>query len=283
MSIVDYLVTLQFTIGDHARGEEVKRLMILCALLMMTVSGTIEAADIKSPTGNVLGRLLWLGDTANRPQGSGTLISDDEVEYLVTAFHVFRSCNGNPSVRFRKQWNPIQWDVVAKDEDLDVIVLKSAQLPADLGERLPVLYGVPQGAIHGQIGYSLGFPAVIESRDKLRTDHVLEHEGRPIPIAALVLVNLSAEIKRSTTALRISMRGFPEARSCITSQDRTCGLFAGIITGFPFFPRPVYDGNGERPDTSRISIPDWLVMCRCLLLCGPGKPDRLLRCIPRDE
>ena len=245
MSIVDYLVTLQFTIGDHARGEEVKRLMILCALLMMTVSGTIEAADIKSPTGNVLGRLLWLGDTANRPQGSGTLISDDEVEYLVTAFHVFRSCNGNPSVRFRKQWNPIQWDVVAKDEDLDVIVLKSAQLPADLGERLPVLYGVPQGAIHGQIGYSLGFPAVIESRDKLRTDHVLEHEGRPIPIAALVLVNLSAESKKHYSASYINA-GFSGGAIVYHVARQNMWTIAGIITGFPFFPRPVYDGNGEK-------------------------------------
>ena len=110
-----------------------KRLVTLCALLMITAAGTIQAAEIKSPTTNVLIRLLWLGDTANRPRGSGTLVSHDGVEYLVTAFHVFRDSGGNPTVRFREQWIPLKWEVVAKDEDLDVIVLKSAQLPADLG------------------------------------------------------------------------------------------------------------------------------------------------------
>lgn len=123
---------------------------------------------MKSPESNVLSRLLWLGDTANRPNGSGTLVSHDGVEYLVTALHVFRGCGNNPSVRFLGQWNPLDWEVVAEDEDLDVIVLKSAQLPADTGERLPVLNGIAQGAIHGQLGYSLGFPGVLESRNQLK-------------------------------------------------------------------------------------------------------------------
>ena len=81
---------------------------------MMTVPGTIEAADMKAPTANVLSRLIWLGDPANRPQGSGTLVSNDGVEYLVTAFHVFRDCGGKPTVRYREQWNLLQWEVVAK-------------------------------------------------------------------------------------------------------------------------------------------------------------------------
>ena len=104
-------------------------------------------------------------------------MSFDGVDYLVTAHHVYVDCGGKPSVRFRGQWNPFQWEVVAKDEGLDVIVLKSPQLPTDLAERLPVLYGVPRGAIHGQIGYSLGYPGVYESATQLKIDHVPEAEG----------------------------------------------------------------------------------------------------------
>ena len=79
---------------------------------------------MKSPTANVLSRLVWLGDGGNTAQGSGTLVSYDGVEYLVTAHHVYVDCGGNPSVRFRARWNRLQWEVVAKDESLDVIVLK---------------------------------------------------------------------------------------------------------------------------------------------------------------
>ncbi len=216
-----------------------RRLVILCVLLMMTVSGTIEAAEMKSPTANVLSRLVWLGDTVNRPQGSGTLVSDDGGEYLVTAFHVFCSCRGNPSVRFREQWKPLQWEVVAKDESLDVIVLKSAQLPADLGERLPVLYGVPQGAIHGQFGYSLGFPGV---HNQLKIDHVLEIDGRPIPIAALVVANLSAESKVHYSASYINA-GYSGGAIVYHVARQKMWTIAGIITHFPTLRRPVYDEN----------------------------------------
>ena len=198
-----------------------KRLVLLSVLLMTTVSLAIGAADTRSPTFNVLSRLVWLGDQGTGSQGSGTLVSHSGVDYLVTAHHVYRDCNGNPSVRFGGLWNSVQWEVVAKDESLDVIVLKSPQLPPHLA-GLPVLYGVPRGTVHGQIGYSLGFPGVYESGNRLRTDHILEMEGRPIPIATLVVANLSPESK-CITALRTSMRGFRVAPSCTTSRNRRCG------------------------------------------------------------
>ena len=109
----------------------------------------VAAASMKSPTANVLSRLVWLGNGDNTAQGSGTLVSYGGIDYLVTAHHVYADCSGNPLVRFRAQWNGFQWEVVAKDESLDIIVLKSPQLPTDLQRRLPVLYGVPQGAIRG--------------------------------------------------------------------------------------------------------------------------------------
>lgn len=211
---------------------------------MMTVSGTIEAADMKSPTANVLSRLLWLGDAANRPLGSGTLVSNEGVEYLVTALHVFRDCQGNPTVRFQEQWNSLQWEVVAKDESLDVIVLKSTQLPADLGDRLPVLFGIPQGTVHGQIGYSLGFPAIHESSNQLKIDHVLEIDDRPIPIAALVVANLSAESKVHYSASYINA-GFSGGAIVYHVPSQNMWTIAGIITHFPGWRRPVYDQNGK--------------------------------------
>ena len=199
---------------------------------------------MKSPTANVLSRLVWLGDGRNTAQGSGTLVSSEGVGYLVTAHHVYVDCGGDPSVRFRGQWNPFQWDVVAKDETLDVIVLRSPQLPTDLAERLPVLYGVPQGAIHGQIGYSLGFPGVYESATQLRIDHVPEIEGVPVPIAAVVVVNLSIEAKVHYSASYINA-GFSGGAVVYYVEDRKMWTIAGMIAHFPTVRRPVYDGNGK--------------------------------------
>ncbi len=199
---------------------------------------------MKSPTANVLRRVVWLGDGRNTAQGSGTLVGFDGVDYLATAYHVYVGCGGNPSVRFRGQWNPFQWEVVAKDESLDVIVLKSRQLPTDLAERLPVLYGVPQGVIHGQTGYSLGFPGVYESAAKLKTDHVPEIEGVPIPIAALVVVNLSTKAKVHYSASYINA-GFSGGAVVYYVEDQKMWTIAGMIAHFPTVPRPVYDGNGK--------------------------------------
>ena len=199
---------------------------------------------MKSPTANVLNRVVWLGDGRNMAQGSGTLVSFEGVDYLATAHHVCADCGGNPSVRFRGLWNPFQWELVAKDENLDVIVLKSPQLPSDLAERLPVLYGVPQGAIHGQIGYSLGFPGVHESATQLKTDHVPEIEGLPIPIAALVVINLSIDAKVHYSASYINS-GFSGGAVVYYVEDQKMWTIAGIIAHFPTLPRPIYDGSGK--------------------------------------
>ena len=202
---------------------------------------------MRSPTSNVLSRLVWLGDQATGSQGSGTLVSDSGVDYLVTAHHVYRDCKGNPSVRFGGLWNSLQWEVVAKDESLDVIVLKSSKLPADLAglAGLPVLYGVPRGTVHGQIGYSLGFPGVYESVNRLRTDHILEMDGRPIPIATLVVANLSAESKLHYSASYINA-GFSGGAIVYYVAQQEMWAIAGVITQFPVVPRPVYDRNGKK-------------------------------------
>ena len=227
-----------------------KALAILSILVLVHVSGSVGAVEMKSPTANVLSRVVWLGDGRNTAQGSGTLVSFDGVDYLVTAHHVYVACGGIPSVRFRGQWNPFQWEVVAKDKGLDVIVLKSPQLPTDLAERLPVLYGVPQGAIHGQIGYSLGFPGVYESATQLKTDHVPEIENVPVPIAALVVVNLSIEAKVHYSASYINA-GFSGGAVVYYVEDRKMWTIAGIIAHFPTVPRPVYDQNGKKTGFTR--------------------------------
>ena len=217
---------------------------------------------MKSPTANVLNRVVWLGDGRNMAQGSGTLVSFEGVDYLATAHHVCADCGGNPSVRFRGLWNPFQWELVAKDENLDVIVLKSPQLPSDLAERLPVLYGVPQGAVHGQIGYSLGFPGVHESATQLKTDHVPEIEGLPIPIAALVVINLSIDAKVHYSASYINS-GFPGVPSCTTSKTRRCGRLRGLSPISQQYQDRYTTEAGRRPECSRSSILGWSVMCRC--------------------
>ena len=227
-----------------------KALAILSILVLIHVSGDVGAYEMKSPTVNVLSRLLWLGDGRNTVQGSGTIVSSDGVDYLVTAHHVFVDCGGSPLVRFRGQWNPFQWEVVAKDEKLDVIVLKSPQLATDLAERLPVLYGVPQGAIHGQIGYSLGFPGVYESATQLKTDHVPEIEGVPVPIAALVVVNLSNEATVHYSASYINA-GFSGGAVVYYVGDQKMWTIAGMIVRVPTVPRPVYDENGK--ETGKIT------------------------------
>lgn len=221
-----------------------KRFAVLPVLLMATVSENVDALEMQSPTANVLSRLVWLGDEANTSQGSATLVSRDGVDYLVTAHHVYNDCGGDPSVRFREQWNSFQWEVVAEDKSLDVIVLKSPQLPTDLEGRLPVLYGVPDGAIHGQVGYSLGFPAVRESPSRLKTDHVLEMDGRPIPIGTLLVANLSSESTIHYSASYINA-GFSGGAVVYYVAKQKMWTIAGIITQFPTVPRPVYDGNGK--------------------------------------
>ena len=172
------------------------------------------------------------------------LVSFEGIDYLATAHHVYVNCGDNPSVRFRGQWNPFEWKVVAKDQNLDVIVLKSRQLPSDLAERLPVLYGVPQGAIHGQIGYSLGFPGVYESATQLKTDHAAESEGLPIPIAALVVVNLSIDAKVHYSASYINA-GFSGGAVVYYVEDQKMWTIAGMITHFPTVSRPIYDVSGK--------------------------------------
>ena len=212
-------------------------------LLMVTVAETAGAVELRSPTSNVLSRLVWLGDENNTPQGSGTLISADGVDYVITAHHVYLDCGGNPSVRFRGQWNSLGWEVLARDEGLDVIVMRSPQLPKDLA-GLPVLYGVPRGAIHGQIGYSLGFPGVFGLDSGLRTDHILEVDGRPIPIAALVVANLSTESKVHYSASYINA-GFSGGAIVYYVEEQEMWTIAGMITQFPAVPRAVYDRNGK--------------------------------------
>ena len=221
-----------------------KSLVILTFLLMISVSPTVGAANMNLPTANVLSRLIWLGDENNMAKGSGTLVSYGGTDYLVTAHHVYADCNRNPFVRFHARWNRLQWEVVAKNESLDVIVLRSAQLPTNLETQLPVLYGVPKGAVHGQIGYSLGFPGVYESNFQPKTDHVLEFDGRPIPIAALVVANLSAASKVHYSASYINA-GFSGGAIVYCLTDQKMWTIAGVITEFPIVPRPIYDGNGK--------------------------------------
>ena len=91
---------------------------------------------------------------------------------------------------------------------------------------------------------SLGFPGVYESVNRLRTDHILEMDGRPIPIATLVVANLSAESKLHYSASYINA-GFSGGAIVYYVAEQEMWTIAGVITQFPAVPRPVYDRNGK--------------------------------------
>lgn len=71
-----------------------------------------------------------------------------------------------------------------------------------------------------------------------------EIDGRPIPIVALLVVNLSNEPKVQYSASYINA-GFSGGAVVYHVAEQNMWTIAGIITGFPTMPRSVYDGNNR--------------------------------------
>ena len=203
--------------------------------------------SIPSPTRGILIRMLWFGrlvGTAIVPSGSAFIASIEGKEYVVTAYHVAKLCRFKPYIRHHGRWNAYEWEVLVRDKENDVAVL---QMSSPTGVSFSyVEYGIVEGAIHGQLGYALGFPTVIENQ-KLLTNHVLEINGRPIAIPTLLVVNLTqgTDIMYSSSYINDGYSGGAVVYP-ILGEDKW-GV-AGIITHFPYYPRRVYDTNFKETD-----------------------------------
>ena len=203
--------------------------------------------SLRPPKANVLNRLLWLGKKQSNnslPVGSGVIASHNGNEYLVTALHVAESCGFRPLVRFRGQWNSMDWRTVATDRDHDVAVLETDTAVLD-SQQIPVLYGEPGGLVFGQIGYALGYPG-FEDNGGPSIDHILEAQGRPMPMVTLVIANFAAGGNSTYSASYINA-GFSGGAVVFPMPDDDWSI-AGIITHFPNVPRPVYRDGAETQD-----------------------------------
>ena len=197
---------------------------------------------VKWPTSNVLIPVLWLGcfhEGKIVPAGSGVAIQLGGAEYMVTALHLAKLCGMNPLVRSNNQWNAITWEIVATSEADDIAVLKTDPVLDEW--KISVRHGKVEGERYGQIGFALGYPTVFGEHGR-ETSHIPEVQGRPIPVVALAVSNFAETAKGiySSSYINDGFSGgaivFP-----VGTDDWT---IAGIITGFPYFPRPVYrDGE----------------------------------------
>ena len=201
-----------------------------------------NAMVARHPTANVLNPVLWLGCRGTEgvdPTGTGVVVHSDGREYLATALHVVNNCELNPWVRYNGRWNAIQWETVAVDSDNDIAILKTETV-LDPREN-PVSYGEPAGLIYGQIGYALGFPGLLDG-GQLTTEHITEAEGKPIPLASLVVANFKSTGESTYSASYINAGFSGGAIVFPIANDQW--TIAGVITHFPTVPRPVYrDGN----------------------------------------
>ena len=195
---------------------------------------------IRHPTANIINPILWLGHESGgltSPLGSGTVININNEQFLATALHVADPCSFNPQVRYQKRWNRLIWQTVGIDIQHDIAVLKSDTLLDS--RRIPVKYGEPEGLIYGQIGYALGYPGIGNS-----VDHIVEANGRPIPLIAIATAVFGVDQAYSPGYINAGFSGgalaFP-----VGDKDWT---IAGIITAFPTVPRPVYNNGAKTGD-----------------------------------
>ena len=141
------------------------------------------------PTLDVLRPVLWLGtrrdDGTVVSVGSGVVLQVADRAYLATALHVANDCGLQPLIRFKGQWIAIGWTAVARDNGLDIAILKPENdrtrfalsrvaLSRNDGGRIPL----------GSIGRALGFPVLVDPRD---TSHISQVDGGlPIPFNVLI-------------------------------------------------------------------------------------------------
>lgn len=201
----------------------------------------------RPPEANVLNRVLWLGRVGSQqsfPVGSGVILFHRDRQYLATALHVAEACDFQPLVRFSGQWNSIDWRTVATDRDHDIAILQTSFTLDD--QKIPVLYGEPKGLIFGQFGYALGYPG-FHYETGPSVDHILEANGRTIPMVALVMANFSAGGTFTYSASYINA-GFSGGAVVFPMPD-SAWTIAGIISHFPNVRRPVYRSGEKTQDT----------------------------------
>ena len=198
---------------------------------------------IKRLTGDVLNQVLWLGaqipGTAPEAVGSGVIANLNGAQYLITALHVYRKCNAKPLVRFNAKWNQYDLKTIAIDADTDIAVLKSHVTLA--GNYETVKFGEPGGLKYGQIGYALGFPGFNHSPGQ-GTSHIVEGNGRPLPIVTPAMANYSAE--KILYCAGFVNAGFSGGAIVFPIEDKHWSI-VGIITHFPTVKRPVLNNGRE--------------------------------------
>ena len=213
---------------------------------------TAATESLTPPTAEALLRIVWLGRQHQGsviPFGSGVIVSLDHGEYLVTAHHVAARCGFKPLVRFRDRWHALGWRVVADSETLDVTVLESDTKFISADNPLLVGYGTVEGLMHGQVGYALGFPRIADDSG-FKLSHIAVLEGRPIPIPAMLVVNLPMPDVESAYSASYVNDGY--SGGAIAARVAETGKWAilGIIKHAPTVDRPVLrptaDGNGKR-------------------------------------
>ena len=253
------LVSILQSIGSFAKAPTQAFLTVPRTPTMASVStdpssGTISTPRMerqgttmiaRHPTADVLNPLLWLGCHESgklTSMGSGVAVNVNGGQYLVTALHVIADCELNPRVRYNGQWNAINWQILAVDEDNDIAVLKT-ETTLD-PQKIPVLYGEPAGLIYGQIGYALGFPGFDGGNSS--TDHITEVGGKPVPIVSLAVANFTSTGNATYSASYINA-GFSGGAIVFPVGDDQWTI-AGIITHFPTVRRSVYRDGRETDD-----------------------------------
>ena len=139
-----------------------------------------------APTLEFLLAVLWLGtDTIMNgsmrtvPMGSGVVVHHQNEEYLATALHVAEACNYQPLVRRNSGWIQARWEMVGRDEDADVAVLRTPNMKLS---NLTPRYGLANALI-GAMGRAMGFPVLSDPEE---ISHITETEGYPIPLTVLI-------------------------------------------------------------------------------------------------
>ena len=225
------------------------RRSILFSLWLALIAGCIgsfehEATAMESltpPTAEALLRVVWMGRQDKNsviPFGSGVIVSLEDAEYLVTAHHVAADCNFDPFVRYKNQWYPLSWRVVADSEKLDVTVLESDTKFISADNPLPVGYGAVKGVMHGQIGYALGFPRIGHDSG-FNLTHIMVMEDRPIPLPALLVVNLAMGGVESAYSASYINDGYSGGAIVARIAETGKWTILGIIKHAPTVYRPV--------------------------------------------
>ena len=208
--------------------------------------------SLTPPTAEVLLRVLWMGCPADGsviPFGSGVIVSLEGGEYLVTAHHVAANCGYDPLVRYRDRWHNLGWRVVADSAALDVTVLESNTKFISPENPLPVGYGTVKGVTHGQVGYALGFPR-IAGDSGFDLTHIAVAEHRPIPLPALLVLNLPMQGVESAYSASYVNDGY--SGGAIVARVAETGRWAvlGIIKNAPAVARPVL--RAQRDDKGNV-------------------------------